>query len=269
MLAAKGKEELKERLVSLREAFAIGPQEVVSLVGAGGKTTLMYALARQLAQGGGLVVTTTTTKIMPPSPEESDALLLAEDEVALEEQVAQAQSGVITLARRLMGSGKLEGVSPELVDRLAGGHRPVRYLIVEADGAARRPLKAPNATEPVIPDSSTLVVTVVGLEALGKPLDEAHVFRAAIAAELLGIPLGSTLRPEAIARLITCEQGLAKGSPPRARIVPFLNKVETVGMAAAREVAQAVLDEGHPQIERVVLGEARRGDYWLVPSPAS
>ena len=51
---------------SLKQAFNISPKEVISLVGAGGKTTLMFALARELASDKGCVITTTTTKILEP-----------------------------------------------------------------------------------------------------------------------------------------------------------------------------------------------------------
>jgi len=56
---------------SLKEAFSIRKGEVISLVGAGGKSSLMQALADELAATGGTVITTTTTKIFDwqaPSP---------------------------------------------------------------------------------------------------------------------------------------------------------------------------------------------------------
>ena len=52
---------------SLKEALDIHPKDVISIVGAGGKTTLMFALARELSNKKGMVITTTTTKIFPPS----------------------------------------------------------------------------------------------------------------------------------------------------------------------------------------------------------
>ena len=64
----------------MREAFDIKPGEVVSLVGAGGKTTLMFALARELAAPQKLVITTTTTKIFYPSPSDTPYVLVSENE---------------------------------------------------------------------------------------------------------------------------------------------------------------------------------------------
>ncbi len=248
-----------ERLVSPMEAFGLTGGEVISLVGAGGKTTLMYALAREMAQGGRLAVTTTTTKILPPSGEESEVLLLDQEEELLDQvSGCRGRYRVITVARRSLDSGKLEGVRPEFVDRLAAMD-DLSGIIVEGDGAARCSLKAPNATEPVIPATTELVIAVVGMQTLGCPLDYDHVFRAEIAAGLLGVPLGSKIGPSEIAGLITHPRGIAKGTPENARIVAFLNQVDLDGdLSKARETAQAILSAGHSQIQRVVIGEARK-----------
>ncbi|MDO8692138.1 MAG: selenium cofactor biosynthesis protein YqeC [Dehalococcoidia bacterium] len=256
---------LAEQSASLMESFGLAGGEVISLVGAGGKTTLMYALAKEMARDGRLAVTTTTTKILAPSAEESDLLFLDEEENLLYRVAAcRGHRRVVTAVRRSLGSGKLEGVSSEFVDQLSllGGFSGI---IVEADGAARCSLKAPNATEPVIPESTTVVIAVSGMEKLGCPLDYDHVFRAEIAADLLGIPLGSVMGPEEIAKLITHPRGIAKGTPSHARIVPLLNQVDLDGdLRGARLTAQAILSAGHPQIDRVVVGEARKGKFLVL-----
>lgn len=256
---------LSERLVDPLEAFRLARGEVVSLVGAGGKTTLMYALAKEMSRAGDLAITTTTTKILPPSREESETLLLDQEEALLEKAVlSKGLHRVITMARRSLDSGKLQGVSPGFVDRLTLVE-DLSGIIVEADGSARRLLKAPNSTEPVIPESTSLVIAVAGMEAMGCPLDDEHVFRASIAAEILEVPMGTVMGPEEIARLISHPQGVAKGTPSGARIVPFLNQVDLEGdLAAARAVARAILSADHPQIQRVVVGEARKGGFLVI-----
>jgi molybdenum cofactor cytidylyltransferase len=245
--------------MKLKEALDIRPGEVVSLVGGGGKTTLMFALAWELASGGDCVVTTTTTKILEPSPSETPLLLLETDE---EELVRLLLANVgkhrhITLASGKLASGKLNGISPEFVVKLASLSQ-VSYIVVEADGAAHRSLKAPNPTEPVIPFNTSLVIPVVGIDAVGCRLTEKDVFRPEIVSNLLGLPLGEVISPAAIAFLITHHQGIIKGSPERARIVPFINKVDLdKNLSKARDLAGKILAMRHPQIERVVLGQAQ------------
>jgi probable selenium-dependent hydroxylase accessory protein YqeC len=245
--------------MKLKEALDIRPGEVISLVGGGGKTTLMFALARELASGGDCVITTTTTKILEPSPSETPLLLLETDE---EELVRLLLANVgkhrhITLASGKLASGKLNGISPEFVVKLARLSQ-VSYIVVEADGAAHRSLKAPNPTEPVIPFNTSLVIPVVGVDAVGCRLTEKDVFRPEIVSNLLGLPLGEVISPAAIAFLITHHQGIIKGSPERARIVPFINKVDLdKNLSKARDLAGKILAMRHPQIERVVLGQAQ------------
>ena len=236
---------------SLREALDIQPKELVSLVGAGGKTTLMFALARELSDNKGLVITTTTTKIFPPSSSDTPSLIVSREEKEIVDFISKNASkvGHVTIASRLLAdSGKLQGISPLLVSRLIKLNL-VNYIIVEADGASRRPLKAPNLPlEPVIPQLTSLVCK----------LSEENVFRSAIASKLTGLALGETVSAETIANLILHPSGITGGSPAQARIIPFINKIDLhADLSIARDLASKTLDKGHLRIDRVVLGQAR------------
>jgi probable selenium-dependent hydroxylase accessory protein YqeC len=245
--------------MTLKEALDIRPGEVISLVGGGGKTTLMFSLARELASGGDCVVTTTTTKILEPSSSDTPLLLLESDDEELMRLLLAnvAKYRHITIAGGKLTSGKLSGISPEFVVKLADLGQ-VSYIVVEADGAAHRSLKAPNPTEPVIPLNTSLVIPVIGVDAVGCRLTEKDVFRPAIVSNLLGLPLGEVISLEAIAFLITHHQGIIKGTPEQARIVPFVNKMDLdKGLSKGRNLADKILAMRHPQIERVVLGQAQ------------
>src|SRR5262249_44056411 len=101
------------------EAFQISDGAVVSLVGGGGKTALMFCLAQELARRG-RVVTTTTTKIFPPTAE-SPVVLVEPDVARLLRQITAAfekYRHVTVAAKTLPAEDKLQGVRPELVDVL-------------------------------------------------------------------------------------------------------------------------------------------------------
>jgi probable selenium-dependent hydroxylase accessory protein YqeC len=251
--------------VNLIHSLDLKPREIISLMGGGGKTTLMFALARELSEAGHKVITTTTTKILEPSQQETpETILLGESQKSkvkgqnwydwLRRELDRY--GHITLAQEKIPDNKLKGISAEIIlelDRL----KLAPYIIVEADGSRRHPLKAPNATEPVIPQNTTLVISVAGIEVLNLPLREDFVFRADLAAQLLGIPLESPMTAEAIAALMTHPNGIPKGSPVRARIIPFINKIDMNScLQDARDLATKILNQHHPQIERVILGQA-------------
>lgn len=245
--------------MKLKKALNIKPGEVISLVGGGGKTTLMFALAKELASSEKTTITSTTTKILEPSPSKIPHLLIEADEEKLLRMLLQAveKYQYITMARARLPSGKLSGVSTKLVAKMAKLNQ-VSYIIVEADGAAHRSLKAPNATEPVIPGDTTLVIAMVGIDAIGCRLTQEYVFRTEIASRLLGLSMGEVISAEDAARLITHPQGIAKGSPAQARIVPFINKVDLIdGLVKGRELAREIVAIGHPKIDRVILGHAQ------------
>ncbi|MCP4575233.1 MAG: putative selenium-dependent hydroxylase accessory protein YqeC [Deltaproteobacteria bacterium] len=246
---------------TLTEAFDIQPGDVISLVGAGGKTTLMFALAGELTARKKLVITTTTTKIFYPSSSDTAYVLVSEEENEIADFILSKgdQYGHITIAsEKIVSSGKLKGIDPELVSRLCR-LSPVDCVIVEADGAARKPLKAPDIDfEPVIPQNSSLVIPVVGIDALGCALTEAHVFRSEIAAKISGTAIGEIVSMDTITRLITCPSGIIYGAPDHARIVPFINKMDlSEDLSNGRALASRILDVRHPRIDRVVLGQAK------------
>src|SRR5579883_1481894 len=221
-----------EGAATLSEALGVRDRRVVAFTGGGGKTTAMFRLARELAAERVLV--TTTTKIWVPRPDEA-ALVLADDpDGACERLRAGWARGVRALGTAVTPEGKLQGVPPEWV---AGLRRAADRVLVEADGAAGKPLTAPRVHEPVIPPSAALV-------------DE-HAHRVAEIAALTGLAPGAALGPAAIARVMLDPRGNVKGAPPAAEIVPLVNKVDTPeAEAAGWALAEALVQWG---ARRVVL----------------
>jgi len=244
----------------LTDALGVKAREVISLVGAGGKTTLMFRLAKELSTGGKRVVTTTTTKILEPALGETGFLFVDSDGERIKEFLRGHldQYAHITIARERLESGKLKGVSPSLVDGLWRSLGIDAIIIIEADGAAGRPVKAPRENEPVIPTSTTLVVAMLGVDGMEMRLNEENVFQPERVSNITGIPIEKRLTDEAMAILMTHPEGVFKGAPSSSRVVAFLNKVDIPnGVAKAKSVAQKILEKKHRQIERIVLGQLK------------
>ncbi|MCL2281652.1 MAG: selenium cofactor biosynthesis protein YqeC [Dehalococcoidia bacterium] len=240
---------------SLTKALGLGCSENVALVGGGGKTSLMFHLAHELASAEKKVISTTTTHIVKPSAKEAPCLIVEPDEAVLIEQLMQALlvHRHVTLASTLGDDGKLNGLLPEVLDKICGLHI-VDYIINEADGAGCKPVKAPRHGEPLIPATTTLVVALVGLDALEKPLSEEIAFRIELIRHLTGLPRGGVMTDEVIATLLTQPQGIMQNTPPSARIIPFLNKSDLVTAEDSTNLAAAVLSRRHMQVEYVVAG---------------
>jgi probable selenium-dependent hydroxylase accessory protein YqeC len=255
---SKTKKE-QESVDSLTEALGIEAREMISLVGAGGKTTLMFRLAKELSLSGKRLVTTTTTKILEPAPGETGSLFVDSDDERIKDFLRGhlGQYHHITIARERLESGKLRGISPNLVDELWLS-KGFDAVIIEADGAAGRPVKAPREHEPVIPASTTLVVAVLGVDGLEMKLSEENVFQPERVSKITGVPMGGRLTDEAMAILVIHPEGIFKGAPSSVRVVVFLNKVDIPnGVAKAKSIAYKILDKNHQQIERIVLGQLK------------
>jgi probable selenium-dependent hydroxylase accessory protein YqeC len=204
---------------------------------------------------------------MEPSPAQSPLALVNENEDRLMGLLfgQLVDHKCVTVAAGRLTSGKLRGVSPDFIPRLAAKCAHLT-IIVEADGAAGRSLKAPNSTEPVVPKNTSLVIPVVGLDALGTEMTEANVFRAQLASGLLRKILGSRVTAEDIANLVTCDNGIARTSPVYARVTPMINKADSKrALMKAEGIAENILAANHRQIGRVVLGRLRSPNRtWVV-----
>jgi probable selenium-dependent hydroxylase accessory protein YqeC len=244
----------------LTDSLGLKPKEVISLVGAGGKTTLMFRLARELIHDGKKVVTTTTTKILEPSSDETEYLFVNPDEEKIKQFVWNHldQYGHLTIATERLGAGKLKGISPDLANHL-WSLQGMDYLLIEADGAAGRPVKAPREREPVIPSSTTLVLAILGVDGMEKELNEENVFQVERVSEITGIPIGERMTSEAMAVLLTHPEGIFRSVPFSSRVVAFLNKVDiTNGVAKAKEISQKIFEKKDHPIERIVLGQLKK-----------
>ena len=243
----------------LWEGLQVHQGDVISLVGAGGKTTTMYRLGRELAQLGWRVVATTTTKIRPPSPEETEDVIVADEaeDMVLRVREALGPGQVVTVvAERLEDEGKLKGIPPYLAASL---RQLADAVIIEADGAKGLSLKAPAADEPVVPVATSIVVPVVGVDAVGCALTGRFVHRHELVAGITGLAPGELITVSTVASVLLHEQGALKGVPLQARVVPFVNKVhDEATLSTARQIARRV--KSHPSLDRVLIGAAAAAD---------
>jgi probable selenium-dependent hydroxylase accessory protein YqeC len=244
------------------DAFDLNSSRMIALVGAGGKTSLMFALAALARNRGVPVITTTSTRIYPPTLQQSPALVLTEEAPHFPDRIRDGLSehGHVTLARTRVEPGKLAGLTMETLDQLPAAF-PTSLILIEADGAQGLPLKAPADHEPVIPSATDRVIAVMGLSALDRPLNGGRVFRPEIFARHAGLSPGEPITPEALARALFHPQGLLRAVPPRAPIIPFLNQADTVLPERARETAEELIRAGAGRVARVVWGSVLNKEF--------
>lgn len=226
---------------------------IVCLVGAGGKKTTLYRLAQ--AHPGRVGITATV--YMPAPPRTIDLrLVVAPPEVLPSALAEAAEQRVVGFFCPSDKPGRLKGVSPSDVQALYEAAN-VDLLLVKADGARSRGLKAPGPDEPQLPEEAMTVIPVVSAAVIGQPLSAEVAHRLDCVASVCGLRLGEIITPEHLARLLADEQGALKGVG-RAQVVPLINMVddhEREGLA--RQVAGWALALSR-RFDRVVLASMLR-----------
>lgn len=245
---------------SLSAALGIERGDVVAFTGGGGKTTALLRVARELGGAGWRVLATTTTKVGPAMASVMQLVLSRDTGVEGAVRAALGSGNTVFLAAGRAADGKFEGASPDVLDALAvAGVADV--VLVEADGARQRPLKAPAGHEPVIPGRATVVSFMMGIDALGKPVDGPSVHRPEV---VRGFGSGPLVTPELMASIAASDCGGLKGVPEGAVARPIINKVSESTRSDAFGVAEAILRRGHPSIDRAVVADIRAGAFSIV-----
>ncbi|NLW07293.1 MAG: molybdenum cofactor cytidylyltransferase [Clostridia bacterium] len=238
--------------MQLHQALNLKEQEVIAFVGAGGKTSALVCLARELAAVGKRVVVAPTTKMFLSQLEQLADPIIASDSRLLAEQVQKRlkYEHLLTCASGVNRQGKATGLDEAAVAALK--ELDIDYLLLEADGAAGAWFKAPAGHEPVIPPQTTLVVTLAGLKVIGSPLARPYVYRSEIVAELSGKEQGALLAAADLTRVLLHPAGGRKAVPATARWAVLLNQAEDYDLlAAGRAMATEILKDG---CDRVILG---------------
>ena len=231
---------------------ALPTEGLVCVVGAGGKKTTLYTLANRLDRA----VVTATVRI-PIFDDHVAGLVVDPDAVAaLERHDADADVAVdwpIGLVPERERDDRYLGHDTAVVDDLAAAHDgPV---LVKADGARMRELKAPSDREPQIPAGADAVVPIASAHVVGEPLTEERVHRPERVAAVAGIDEGEEIPAEAVGRVLASAAGGLKDVPPDAEAVALVNKVDDAAdEAVARAVAAAAVEaDDAGRLDRVVL----------------
>ena len=204
------------------EALEACDRPVISAVGAGGKTTTLHRLADEFVRAGQQAVVTTTTHIMEEelpyfyrAPE--DPALFLQELRRYAEEFGQVWTGAAA------AGGKLKILPLEMMDQIWKLDLPV---LIEADGARRMPVKVPAGHEPVIHPRTTHVLSLYGLDALGKRMEEV-CFRAELAEQILHKERTERITEEDLAILAVSRESGRRGCPEGAEYIVVLNKADS------------------------------------------
>lgn len=186
-----------------------GRDKIISVVGAGGKTTTCYRLAKELALLGQKVIVTTTTHMWKST--EDFVEWNAESEYGSSTDFFRDFAERLERKRILTvgvscENGKICGIPSENYEMLCS---LADVLIVEADGAKGKDIKIPAAHEPVIFPGTDIVIGVFGYPAVGHSIEEAG-FRPEMLAAFLGKGTEEKIKWEDLLYIAGSDEGLKK-----------------------------------------------------------
>ena len=224
--------------MELWQALRCKPGIQIAAVGAGGKSTLLFELARQIP---GKAIVTTTTHLSIDQTQWGDVLLYDNDPHITEKIRSCDNNSVIVIVSSNMHGERASGPS-ELVLRQI--HELCRQesisLLIEADGSKRLPLKAPAEHEPVIPPWVDLVLYIVGCSAIGKQLNDQNVFRPEQFSKLSGLALNQNIDASAITAMLDNPLGGLKGIPAQSRAIVIFTQTDQLDALSVQTVKNSI-----------------------------
>lgn len=231
---------------NLASALKIEPG-ITAIIGSGGKSTLLRALGLELMRAGGRVLLCTTTHMFPVAGVPWDGSSRRLDAAPWKpgvlhtpgctcEVCAGLARGSICQAGVLDPETSKLSAPAESLDQLA---QRFDYVLAEADGSKRLPLKAHATWEPVIPAGTANVIWIVGASGFGRPINEA-VHRPELFCERCGCKPADIATPERVAQALDAEMQALKLNSAHVT----LNQVDTLSDPSTADHFQAALS--HP-----------------------
>lgn len=249
MHSATVKYYCKDNHEKLKDLLNIKKHDVMSITGAGGKTTLMFTLAEELKYYYKVLVTTTTKIYVPQKG--YNYISKSEDEFQYYNKFNN--NGIYVYGSGVNSENKLIGLS---LERLKEQIPYFHITLIEADGSKKKPIKGWRDNEPVIISDTTKNIGVISIEVIGKEANEQNVHRLEQFLHITGADKGDKINLNHILKLIFHPNGLfknAKGS----RIL-FINKVESnENTALAKELINIILKNNNKYIQDIVFGKLK------------
>jgi probable selenium-dependent hydroxylase accessory protein YqeC len=248
------------KTTTITEALQLNPDNgcIISFCGGGGKTSSIYKLAKELQALNKTVLVTTTTKIKVPHNSEYDNLLISPNF----DNIPVPSRGSITVAggKLLSPHQKINGLTFKELE-LIHKQDKFQFILIEADGAARRPIKAPAAHEPVIYPATDILIGVIGIDSYKKKINSENVHRPEFFTQVTKQLPDTLIEKETYLKLIQSPQGLFKNAPPTAQKIWFLNKVDN-GQQLKEAIRLAYYIQDHTTLlHRIVITSLQTENY--------
>ena len=241
--------------MNLSDYIKLDKKDIMSIVGAGGKTTMMFKLAEELRQCSKVLVTTTTKIYMPPKDMYD---FICTDGERFHKYTDMKENGVYILGNGVNQENKILGLNEKQLSELAPHFD---YILIEADGSKEKQLKGWSEFEPVIYSKTTKTIGIIDIRSIGIVISEDKVHRSKIFCKITGTDQGDTVKLEHLTKLIMHPQGLFKGA--QGEKILYINKVEDPEqLVLAKLLACEINLRNDKIVNRVIIGSLKTNTYF-------
>ncbi|MCF2640459.1 putative selenium-dependent hydroxylase accessory protein YqeC [Fusobacterium varium] len=232
--------------------FNINKKDIIAITGAGGKTSLIFFLAKKLAQFGKVLITT-TTKMYKPSSENYETLKIGD-------KIYLGKEKNISIIAKSEIDKKITSLSYEEIEKLKDRFD---YILIEADGAKEKSLKFWNDTEPCIPNFVTKVIGVINCEIFNQYFSESNVHRFNLVPETLLDFINKKIDVDFLSRYILSADYF-KDTPSYAEKFIFFNGIDGENQLdkldnSLKTISKILKEKDFPNI---ILGSIKNSEFY-------
>ena len=244
-------------MLQLSQALRFSRTTSLAFVGAGGKTTALFHLAREV----GSAIVTTSTHLGEWQSSQADRHLILESDSQLPTLGPLPQPGIVLVTGPLRDN-RYVGISTKALEYLhAISKEKAIPLLIEADGGRQKPLKAPAVHEPTIPEFVDGVVVVVGLSALNKPVTEDWIHRLDVFKQICDVTEQALISPELIMKMLLHPEGGLKNIPLQARRIVLMNQADQIEL---RSIAGRMARQLLPHYHSVIISALAKSEIYAI-----
>lgn len=221
---------IKELKLKLNE------KTLITVTGSGGKTTIIDEIAEILCNHGKKVLVTTSTKIL--FPKKNNSIVIMNKEIL--ENIKISNPEIIYGAKEYLGKDKLGGFDCDEIDDIKTNGN-FDFIIVEGDGSKGKSLKGYEAYEPVIPKTTDILIAVIGLDIIGKTVNDSNIHRVNNVLSLINKNIDENVDYEDILELIRNKDGYFKYHVENNYLI--LNKVNEQNRIDSEKIKKQITGE--------------------------
>ena len=244
--------------MSLIDTFKIAHKDIITIIGAGGKTSLMFSIS-SLLRNKYKVLVTTTTNIYIPNKDTYDEILMLNDfaEENYYTILENNKNGVYVVGNHIVNNLKVKGLTFEMLDKI------IPYfdiVIIEGDGSKEKCLKGWNDLEPVIYPKSTKTIGVLDITSIGLNINEENIHRVDRFLEIINDYASNKVSIQHLEKLILHKYGLFKIC--NGDKILFINKVENINNKEnAIKVIKNIKQKNNSNIDSYIYGSIHKNEY--------